>query len=124
MHIVEKTTMPKLELRAKAHPEQLVCYAVHTCWWCILSDNPYSLPPDHQLPCDPRGSVLMQGELGKFLEAAKANPDHYGKHGLKAFMAAYHGNLLTDDGRPTSLERWAKYNEILDTQEVQEARQA
>lgn len=56
----------------------------------------------------------MQGDLAKFLEAGKSRPEHYGNHGLRAFIAAYHGNLLTTDGKPTSLESWDRYNDVLD----------
>ncbi len=49
-----------------------------------------------------------------FIEAAKADPGYYGRHGLEAFVAAYHGNVVTDDGRATSLETWEEYNQLLD----------
>lgn len=89
-----------------------VCYAIGTCWWCLLANHPgYK---NGQLPCDPRNSLLLQAPVGKFIKSAKANPNYYGKYGLKTFMAAYHGNLFTDDGKPTSLETWEQYEALLD----------
>ena len=117
MRIVQGTTLKELEERATADPQCIVTYAVHTCWWGAGGDAfLYTIPTGtgHGLPCDPRGSVLMQGTLPEFLKAAKANPDHYGRHGLDAFMAAYHGNLLTDEDKPTSLGGWEQYNQLLD----------
>jgi len=49
-----------------------------------------------------------------FITHAEGNPTHYGKHGLDAFVAAYHGNATTDDGRPTSFSTWDEYNELID----------
>ncbi|HXI16474.1 MAG TPA: hypothetical protein VNM48_08885, partial [Chloroflexota bacterium] len=50
----------------------------------------------------------------EFIRMAEKNPDHYGRHGIKAFIAAYHGNVLTEDGKPTSLRDWEDYNRLLD----------
>ena len=72
---------------------------------------------EHRLPCDPRGSVLFQTEdVQGFLNAAASNPQHYGKHGLRAFMAAHHSNaqLSLTDPRPWSAESWDEYNAALD----------
>ncbi|MEA2175336.1 MAG: hypothetical protein QOD00_2928 [Blastocatellia bacterium] len=71
----------------------------------------------HQLPCDPRGSVLMETEdVQGFLNQAASNPEYYGKHGLRAFMAAHHSNSQKSltDLRPWSEETWEAYNEALD----------
>ena len=112
MKIELKTTWNRL---TRVDPSELVCYAISTCWWCLLRDHPgYQV---QGLPADPRGSMLMQAPIGPFLKSAEANEAHYGKYGLKAFMSAYHGNLVTDDGRPTSFEGWKKYEELLDAQE-------
>ncbi len=107
----EVVTLKYLEHYAKTCGHNLVCYAINTCWWCLLKDNSYK---NEGFPCDPRGSMLMQASIGKFIENAKSNPEHYGKHGLKTFMAAYEGNVLTDDGQPTSLTDWRAYNNLID----------
>lgn len=101
------------KLKEQAYPSRDAYYAVNTCWWGY--DIYYTLTNSkYPLPCDPRGSVLMQGPRDKFIASAEANPSHYGKHGLLAFAAAFHGNLLTLSNKPTSFEGWDKYNEILD----------
>ena len=91
-----------------------VVWAVCTCWWYAGDELPYTNYVG--LPCDPHGSMLMQGKLGPFLDHAEraSKEDHYGRHGLEALMSAYHGNLTTDDGRPTSLLGWEHYNKMLD----------
>ena len=58
--------------------------------------------------------MLLQAPATKFILNALSNQTHYGKYGLTAFMAAYHGNVTTDDGKPTSLVSWNEYNELID----------
>ena len=77
----------------------------------------YKKPGGIGLPCDPRGGMLFQtgeGDLQKFLDSAKENVEHYGKHGLRAFYASYHGVVVTEDGKPTCFTSWDKYNALLD----------
>jgi len=69
------------------------------------------------LPCGPRGEVLYQtDDVEGFLSSAEQNPQHYGRHGLEAFMAAHHLNCAVDatTRRPWSFESWDDYNRILD----------
>lgn len=69
------------------------------------------------LPCDPRGSVLFQTEsVEKFVITAKLKSAHYGKHGIRAFLAAHHLNCVVGlfDKRPTSGTSWQEYNDALD----------
>jgi hypothetical protein len=117
--IITKVTLGQLETIARHLPETVICYAMSTCWWCCKDQ----LTPqdDAGIPCDPRGSVLMETTLGFYLRDAKASPDHYGKHGLNAFVAGYDGNLLNDKGKPTSFETWDEYNDLLDRQGVEDA---
>lgn len=71
----------------------------------------------HRLPCDPRGSVLFEtDDVQGYLNKAAENPSHYGKHGLRAFMAAHHSNSQksVDDPSPWCETEWAAYNEALD----------
>ncbi len=115
-----------------------VHWAMHTTWWhaAETDEHLYGLaqidprlprqvvsllaPAPHYagvLPCDPRGSVLMGGDLGGFLEAATGNVAHYGKHGLRAFMATWHGVIQRTDGRvvvPWSASTWDEVNLLLD----------
>ena len=101
-----------VEIRQKIrHNDKEICYSVHTCWWCLLDEHPgYSV---RDLPCDPRGSVLLQSPAKDFISIATNNPSHYGEHGLIAFMAAYHGNVTTDNGKPTCFGNWDRYNELI-----------
>jgi hypothetical protein len=99
----------------KACTAPTVYFAMHTCWWTHDPSHLYTLPGT-SIPCDPRGSVLMNAPLADFIAAAEGNPGHYGKHGLAAFMAAHHLNcqVAADDPRPTSLKTWDEYNQALD----------
>ena len=96
-------------------------WAVNTCWWTADSKHLYRGPGG--LTMDPRGSVLMQAGLGGFLESAEKNIEHYGRHGLRAFMAAYHMNIVSEPGmNPTSFESWAEYNRLIDDFERSQVR--
>jgi|SRR5690606_2200160 len=109
----------KISLAAvkKAEPE-IIYFGVNTCWW---THDPRHLctHPENGLPCDPRGGMLMQSDKpSDFFRHAEANPNHYGKHGLKAFMAAHHLNCVVsrEDARGTCLATWEEYNNLLDEQ--------
>lgn len=111
MKLQNAMTLDRIKLEARK-ADRLV-YAARTCWWKV-GDPIYRLP-DTQLPCDPRGSVLFETDKPlDFIEAAEKNQNHYGKHGLEAFVAAYHGNVTTDAGRPTSFDSWDEYNTLID----------
>ena len=117
--IVEKLTLEQIKALAQ-HANRLV-YAMNTCWWKI--GNPiYRHPDGGILPCGPRGEMLLETDnpLG-FIAAAENSVDHYGKHGLRAFVAAYHGNLIADNGNPTSLKTWQEYNDLISKQEDDDA---
>lgn len=80
------------------------------------------------LPCDPTGGMLFQtDEVEKFLAEAERNVEHYGPHGLRAFMAAHHSNCFAVDpgsvATPVIIRNelkhfaspdWLTYNEALD----------
>lgn len=66
------------------------------------------------LPCDPLGGMLMQTDkVDAFLDAAKANPQHHGKHGLRAFEAAHHSNAQALN-IVKCFKSWDLYNAWLD----------
>ena len=90
----------------------LVYCAVGTTWWTVRSEHLNS--NEVGLPCDPRGSVLLETAAADFIQRAKDDPAYYGKHGLVAFCAAFHGNLVLDDIRPWSLPSWDNVNEVID----------
>ena len=91
--------------------EGQICYGIYSCWWCLLKHHPGYR--NGGLPCDPLGGMLLQAPAAKFIESAENNPEHYGEYGLEAFMAAYHGNVITDDGKPTALKSFKKYNDLI-----------
>jgi hypothetical protein len=64
----------------------------------------------HQIPLDPDGCPLMQTDkpLG-WVEAAEQQSDHFGKHGLAAFIKTHHQN---HDGQP--FRTWPEVNSWID----------
>lgn len=118
--LTHKTSREQIEQWIADKPSRECVFAISTPWWSLYEEAwmPYS---SGRLPCDPRGSMLMQGELAKFWQAALAKQEHYGKHGLAALIAAFQGNVevQTADGRgwrPTSLNNWDAYNNLLDSE--------
>ena len=109
----------------------IVTYGALTCWWF---NGHAGYQNSSGLPCDPRSGVLFQGDdVQDFIKAAKENVEHYGKHGLNAFRAAYHGVLevfkaaprgqMDEQGRvgseagkwlPTCFAKWDDYNRAID----------
>lgn len=90
-----------------------IYYGYQTCWWTHkvrhLDTNTSGLP------CDPRGGVLLETvSVDLFLSRALSNPAHYGKHGIKAFLAAHHENTIALYGRPWCWKKWELYNCLLD----------
>jgi hypothetical protein len=93
----------------------MIFYGARTCWW--THDNRHLYKTDRDVPCDPRGGVLFQtDDVQGFLKTAEENIDRYGKHGMRAFMAAHHENcqVSESDDRPTCMETWQEYNDALD----------
>lgn len=100
----------------------MVFYGAITPWWTCERSDLYDTPSsdaDLRLPCDPRGGVLFETNRPEdFMKAAVSNPAHYGKHKLRTFLLAYHGCVLVntiDRGwRPTCLNTWKDYDELID----------
>lgn len=83
--------------------------------WIGLTERKLQPP----MPCDPRGSVLMQtaeGDAASFIRSAQEHPAHYGRHGLAAFMAA-HAKNCQRLGLSWSFKIWESYNALLDRQQ-------
>ena len=87
--------------------EKIAFYSVRCCWWTSFPDDlgstaNFGVPSEitvgdrkvkSSLPCCPYcGSMLMQGDLRKFIDNALENPEHYGNYGMEAFEKAHHRN--------------------------------
>ncbi len=107
----KKTTLEDVR---NAKPKKIY-YAVNSCWWTHRAED-LATRTDNGLPCGPRGSVLMEtGDVEGFLALAEDNPEHYGKHGSDAFMAAHQDNcVLRGTEKPWSAQGWQAYNDALD----------
>lgn len=118
-----------LPLRGKAFfTGGVVYYGANTCWWTCDPVDLYTRKydglrvngqaiPEGRLPCDPRGGMLLEAhDVNLFFNEAVHNVSHYGKHGIRAFLAAYHGNVVVSetDTRPTCFSQWHDYNRLLD----------
>lgn len=113
-------TLDEIKAQVESGDCGSIYYGANTCWWTTDSRHLYKHPMFPHLPCDPRAGVLMEcHDPKKFIEQAEQNPEHYGRHGLDAFVAAYHGNvIIADNGWPTCFEGWEKYNALLDEQKA------
>lgn len=116
-------TQEEIEARAGASAKGtgIVVWSTGTPWWYILADEEERLPYSNAfgIPVDPLGAPLVQhDDATEFIASAKSNPGHYGKHGLAAFFAAYHGNVTVrragGEVVPTAFSCWDQYNDLLD----------
>lgn len=114
MEILECITLDAIR---QARPE-MIYYGAQTCWW---THDPAHLctHPQSGLPCDPRAGMLFQtDDVEGFLWKAQQNAEAggYGKHGMRAFMAAHHQNCVVSltDQRSTCGTTWEEYNDALD----------
>lgn len=57
----------------------------------------------------------MQAPLYKFLESAKENVEHYGKHGIDTFIASFHGNVTLNTGLIVCFKTFDEYNKVIDS---------
>lgn len=61
------------------------------------------------IPLDPSGSPLYQmDDLMKWITEAENKPEHFGKHGLNAFMKSHHKNCSK------CYTKWEHYNNVID----------
>ena len=106
----------RLEDVRAAKPAKIY-YGASTCWWTHDSDQLCVFEKENAIPRDPRGGVLLEtDDADGFLQAAVEEEDHYGAHGLDAFIAAHHMNCRvgSDDDRSTCFESWDEYNDAID----------
>ena len=67
------------------------------------------------IPLDPTGSPLYHHTTPEaiigFIEASEKKPEHFGEHGLDAFMMSHHQNCGEN-----CFSEWKEYNKIIDEQ--------
>ena len=110
-------TITLADVRA-ALPKKIY-YSTQTCWW--THDARHLCRHASGLPCDPRGGMLFEAhDTEAFLQTAEEHPEHYGRHGLDAFMAAHHLNchVSETDARCTCMASWADYNDAIDARKA------
>lgn len=120
MEVIETITLEQI---IAARPKTIY-YGANTCWWThdpkhlsTVGEIQGSGARGVSLPCDPRGGMLFEtDDVAGFIAAARTKADAYGRHGLRAFMAAHHLNCIKslDDPRPWCERGWGAYNEALD----------
>lgn len=64
------------------------------------------------IPLDPSGSPLFQidepTKIMEWITVAEQKPEHFGKHGLNAFMKSHHQNCSK------CYSKWEHYNNVID----------
>ena len=94
----------------------MIFYGANTCWWTHRREDLYK-HPETGLPCDPRGGMLFEtDDTEGFLRSAEESASYYGEHGLKAFEAAHHGNIIhLHNGwwYPWCFKTWQEYNNLI-----------
>lgn len=73
------------------------------------------LAREHRPPMDPTGSVLFiiteKKDIDNWITVAENKPEHFGKHGLKAFVMSHHKNCNCQ-----CYQKWQQYNDMIDEQ--------
>lgn len=139
MVIKENVTLEQI----RALKPKKIFYGANTCWWThdpnhlgSVKASPGEIAAAAKMfgttakavrgvPCDPVGGVLFETEnVEEFLKAAEDKTEHYGKHGIRAFMAAHHSNCFAAPLQFTlppihelphfASQSWDEYNEALD----------
>lgn len=128
-------TLEAVKARIESGETTMIFFGGQTCWWTDKGDHLYNghglgprtatnpltgkeLREEWNIPAGPRNEPLLEAhDPAKFIRQAEEAPSgYYGKHGLDAFMAAYHGNIVVNSRNdlPTSFQGWAEYNRIID----------
>jgi hypothetical protein len=96
-----------------------IFHGYNTVWWTCNRDDLYK-KRGVSIPTGPRGEALLELDVKDFLEAAEQNPEQYGKHGLDALAAAFHGHIRVKDGDkaglPTTVTSWDEVNQLIDVE--------
>ena len=108
---VPRTTIEHI----RADKPEMIYYGAQSCWWTHRDQDLRF--HENGIPCDPTGGVLLQSDNPEyFLAQAEENPEHYGKHGLRAFMASHNDNCQESKNRAYHfvVDGWDEYNRLLD----------
>lgn len=110
------------DIRA-ANPKTIF-YGSRTAWWTHDPEDLHTTKPLPEsfspkgakngfgggMPCGASGEMLYEmHEPEKWLKAAESKPGHFGKHGIKAFMASHAQNC-----NGVFSPNWNDYNNMLD----------
>lgn len=111
--LTNKTSLKDIEKIAEDDSVECV-YSIGTCWWSLYKDDYMPFVSSGGItPLDPMGSPLMQAPLKDFIKSAKENIEHYGEHGLDAFVSAFHGNVVLNTGKDVAFKTWDEYNKLI-----------
>jgi hypothetical protein len=88
-------------------------FAITSGYWKI--GNHVYVQKESKTPCGPRRETLISiHNPFTFLERAKNSIQSYGKWGLGVLLVSYHGNMVKENGFPSSMDTWDNYNELMD----------
>lgn len=115
-HIEIIIDLEKVAHQLKAHGlAGAIYFSEKSCWWTHHRSHARQEPKTGILRCPLGGMVFMEKDWEAWLEAARDNPDYYGKHGLKALEAAHHTNCRDPKtGAPFAHPSWRIYNAAID----------
>ncbi len=88
-----------------------IYYSTESCWWSHLRGHAYIHPT---MKCPAGGQIVAEKDWEGWLESARENPDHYGRWGIKAMLAAHHTNCRDAKGFFYAARTWEPYNAALD----------
>jgi hypothetical protein len=98
-----------------------IYYSGSSCWWS--HHRGHALVNGPSMKCPLGGQIYMEKDWQGWLDAARENPAYYGKHGLRALLAAHHANCRhPGNGGPFAARTWLPYNTALDALQQEEAR--
>jgi hypothetical protein len=113
-HIEFVIDLDLIETQAASHGTAgAVYYSLGSCWWS--HQRGHALATGAAMRCPVGGQIVMEKDWRGWLEAARENPGYYGKHGLRALLAAHHANVRdSQSGGFYAARNWGPYNAAID----------
>ena len=71
-------------------------------------------PRPRLVPCDPTGTLVMPVPRDMYLRQCTRDVSAYGRHALRTWLAAHHGNVHDALGQPAASEDWADYDSAVE----------